>query len=35
MDILVVTSSRFETLRGKLGLIYREADRHGKVVYKS
>lgn len=35
MDILVVPCSRFEALREKLGLIYREADRHGKVVYES
>jgi predicted nucleotidyltransferase len=35
MDILVVPSSRFEMLREKIGLIYREADRHGRVVYES
>ena len=35
MDILVVPYSRFEALREKLGLIYREADRRGKVVYES
>lgn len=35
MDILVVPYSRFEVLRGKLGLIYREADRRGRVVYES
>jgi predicted nucleotidyltransferase len=35
MDIVVVPYSRFEALREKLGLIYREADRHGKVVYVS
>jgi len=35
MDIVVVPFSRFEALRAKLGLIYREADRHGKVVYES
>ena len=35
MDIVVVPFSRFEALREKLGLIYREADRHGKVVYES
>ena len=34
-DILVVPYSRFEALREKLGLIYREADRRGKVVYES
>src|SRR6516164_11806046 len=31
MDIVVVSHSRFAALREKLGLIYREADRHGKV----
>jgi predicted nucleotidyltransferase len=35
IDILVVPYSRFEALREKLGLIYREADRRGKVVYES
>ena len=35
MDILVVSYSRFEALREKLSLIYREADRYGKVVYES
>ena len=35
MDIVVVSHSRFAALREKLGLIYREADRHGKVVYES
>ena len=35
MDIVVVPFSRFQALREKLGLIYREADRHGKVVYES
>jgi uncharacterized protein len=35
MDLLVVPYSRFETLREKLGLIYREADRRRKVVYES
>ena len=35
MDIVVVPFTRFQTLRQKLGLIYREADRHGKVVYES
>jgi hypothetical protein len=33
MDILVVSDSRFEALREKLGLVYREADRYGKVMY--
>jgi predicted nucleotidyltransferase len=35
MDIVVVPFSRFQTLRQKLGLIYREADRQGKVVYEN
>jgi hypothetical protein len=35
MDILVVSYSRFEALREKLGLIYRQADRRGKAVYES
>ena len=35
MDIVVVPYSRFEALRQKVGLIYREADRTGKVVYES
>ena len=35
MDIVVVPFSRFQALREKLGLIYREADRHGKGVYES
>jgi len=35
VEILVVPYSRFEALREKLGLIYREADRRGKVVYES
>jgi predicted nucleotidyltransferase len=35
MDILVVSYSRFEALREKLGLVYREADRYGKVVHES
>jgi hypothetical protein len=35
MDTVVVSYSRFEALREKLGLIYREADRRGKVVYES
>jgi hypothetical protein len=35
MDILVVPYSRFEALREKIGLIDREADRRGRVVYES
>jgi predicted nucleotidyltransferase len=35
MDILVVPYSRFEALRQKIGVIYREADRYGRVVYES
>jgi predicted nucleotidyltransferase len=35
MDIVVVPFSRFEALRDKFGLIYPEADRHGKVAYES
>jgi hypothetical protein len=31
---VVVPYSRFEALREKLGLIYREAGRHGKVVVR-
>ena len=34
LDIVVVPYSRFEALRQKVGLIYREADRTGKVVYE-
>ena len=30
IDIVVVPFSRFEALRGKLGLIYREADRRAR-----
>jgi predicted nucleotidyltransferase len=33
MDILVVRESAFETLKDKVGLIYREAVRHGQLVY--
>jgi predicted nucleotidyltransferase len=35
MDILVVPQSRFEALRENIGLIYREAEHRGKVVYES
>ena len=34
MDIVVVPYSRFAVLRKKVGLIHREADRTGKVVYE-
>jgi hypothetical protein len=34
IDILVVSDSRFEALREKLGLIYREADRDAKSCMK-
>jgi len=33
LDIIVVQESRFNQLRDRIGLIYREAVRHGKVVY--
>jgi uncharacterized protein len=33
MDILVVRESVFEALKDKVGLIYREAVRHGQLVY--
>jgi uncharacterized protein len=33
MDILVVRESVFEALKDKVGLIYREAVRHGRLVY--
>jgi predicted nucleotidyltransferase len=35
MDILVVAQGRFEALREKIGLVYQEAERRGKVVYES
>jgi predicted nucleotidyltransferase len=35
MDILVVPNSRFQALREKIGLIYREVEHRGKVVYES
>ena len=34
MDILVVTESRLKECADAPGLIYREAIRHGKVVYE-
>ena len=33
MDILVVRENVFEKLKDKVGLIYREAVRHGRLVY--
>ena len=33
MDILVVRESVFEVLKDKIGLIYREAVRHGRLAY--
>ncbi len=33
MDIVVVRESVFEALKDKIGLIYREAVRHGRLVY--
>ncbi|MBM3839901.1 MAG: nucleotidyltransferase domain-containing protein [Verrucomicrobia bacterium] len=33
MDIVVVRESMFEALKDKIGLIYREAVRHGRLVY--
>jgi predicted nucleotidyltransferase len=33
MDIMVVRERDFNRLKGKIGLIYREAVRNGKVVY--
>ncbi len=35
MDILVVRESRFEALKDKVGLIYREASRTGHLVYEA
>ncbi|MGQ0595531.1 MAG: nucleotidyltransferase domain-containing protein [Gammaproteobacteria bacterium] len=35
MDILVVRESRFEELNDKVGLIYREASRTGRLVYEA
>ena len=33
LDILVVRESAFEALKDKIGLIYREAVRHGRLAY--
>ena len=35
MDILVISEQRLQELANTPGLIYREAVRHGKVVYES
>jgi len=35
MDILVVRESRFGELKDKVGLIYREAARTGRLVYEA
>jgi len=35
IDILVVPRSRWQALKGRPGLIYREALKTGKVVYES
>ncbi len=35
MDILVVRNADFNRLKDKIGLIYREAARQGKVVYEA
>lgn len=34
MDIIVVRESTFIQLRDRIGLIYREAIRHGRLVYE-
>ena len=33
MDILVVRESVFEALKDRIGLIYREAAHHGRLIY--
>jgi predicted nucleotidyltransferase len=35
MDIIVVRESTFNQLRDRIGLIYREVTRHGRLVYES
>jgi predicted nucleotidyltransferase len=35
MDILVVREGVFNRLKDRIGLIYREALRHGRVVYEA
>ena len=34
IDIIVVNRTAFATLKNQVGMIYREADRHGQVVYE-
>lgn len=34
MDVLVISERKLEQLAGQPGLIYREALRHGRVVYQ-
>lgn len=33
MDIVVVRETMFEALKDKIGLVYREAVHHGRLVY--
>lgn len=33
MDVLVVRAGTFERLKDRIGLIYREVVRHGRLVY--
>jgi len=35
MDILVVRESQYNVLKDRPGLIYREIEKTGKVVYES
>jgi hypothetical protein len=35
VDLLVVREADFNRLKDRLGLIYREAVRHGRVVYEA
>ena len=35
MDVLAVREDDFNRLKDKIGLIYREAIRHGEVVYEA
>jgi len=35
VDVLVVREGDFNRLKDQIGLIYREALRHGKVVYEA
>ena len=35
LDILVVREADFNRLKGQIGLIYREALQHGRVVYEA